>query len=171
MNPNKSNEKEARLHARLTAEAAVDRPEFSERLHRRIMQSVSAAPRPPAPAPARRRVALGFGLAGLAASAALVLGVWLARGVDQDSTAEQPSPPRLTRDVAVEPSPEPALDPRDVPEASPAVATPPDADRVAALVDTTFTGSQWAYLDHDIRLMAGMVLDHIPFEFPEADAP
>ncbi len=169
MNMNKSTEKEARLRARLTAEAEAGRPEFSQRLHDRIMQSIREASRPRARGFAPRRMAFLLSVAGSAVAVAALLVFWLARDVDRESTAAHtPAPPAVDTGTDEAPQPDLALSPRE--ETLTSVA-PPAADRLTALVDATFTGSQWAYLDHDARLAASLVLGHLPFELPVEEVP
>ncbi len=172
MNTNESIETEARLNARLIVEAAADRPEYSQALHDRIMQSVREAPPRAARGPARRRLAPRLWLAGSAtvAAVAILLAAWLARGVDPDSTAARPGPSIPPNGTAGS-SADPALGSPDADDTPLAVVAAPAADRFAALVDATVAGSQWAYLDHDARLAAGMVLNHIPFSTPQIDTP
>lgn len=164
MKTNEPIEAEARLNARLVIEAAADRPDFSQALHDRIMQSVRETPPRAARSPVRRRRASWLWMVGsaTAAAVAILLAAWLARGVDPDSTAARPGP--LV-------SPAPATDLPDADDTPLAVVAAPAADRFAALVDATVAGSQWAYLDHDAQLAAGMILNHIPFSTPETDTP
>lgn len=160
-------EEERRLLARLTVEAADERPEFSQTLHDRIMQSVREAS-PTVVRLARRRTVLRFWMAGSAAAVALLLAVWPGRGVDRHSTAEAPVP---HADGPVVPDPGTAALHDDQRKTALTTVVPPAAGRLTALVDATFSGSQWAYLDHDARLAASMVLDHLPFELPAAEVP
>ena len=160
-------EEERRLLARLTVEAADERPEFSQTLHDRIMQSVREAS-PIVVRHARRRTILRRWVAGSAAAVALLLAVWLVRGVDRHSTAEAPVP---HADGPLIPDPGIAAPHDDQRETALTAVVPPAADRLTALVDATFSGSQWAYLDHDAQLAASMVLDHLPFELPVAEVP
>ena len=164
MNKNESIETEARLNARLVVEAAADRPEFSQVLHDRIMQSVREAPPRAVRGPVRRRLAPRLWMVGSAtvAAVAILLAAWLARGVDPDSTAARPGPSI---------PPDPVTDLPDADDTPLAVVAAPAADRFAALVDATVSGSQWAFLDHDAQLAAGMVLNHIPFSTPQTDTP
>ncbi len=170
MNPNDSTEKEFLLHTRLTAEAEAERPEFSEPLHERIMRSVREAPRPASRRAVRRRAAFRLWAAGSAAAVAVTLAVWVYSNADRNAAVERPSPPRPG---PVSPAPEvpPTPDTTSEEEASLAVVATPRADQLTALVDDTFAGSQWAYLDHDARLAAGMVLDHIPFGLSSSEEP
>ncbi len=169
MNTNESIETEARLNARLVAEATADRPTFSQALHDRIMQSVREAPPRTASGLVRRRLAFRLWIAGSATVAAviLLLAAWLARNVDPDARAVRPEPARPRHGAPADP----ATDPPDADETPLAVVAAPAADQFAALVDATVTGSQWAYLDHDAQLAAGLVLDHIPFSSPTTDIP
>jgi len=172
MNDHESPEHEDRLRARLSDEAAAERPEFSAALHERIMESVRQSPQAAA-APIRgwRRIAPKILIAASAVAATVVLALWFAQSADERSRAERPAPPPAPREVSPESRPEPAIGPPGVDESSLAVAPTPDADGLTALVDATFAGSQWAYLDHDARLAADMVLSHFPFEFPETELP
>ncbi len=158
MNTNDPMESEARLRAWLVSEAAADRPEFSQALHDRIMQSVRQAAPPTLRHTAGRRWTIRLAVAGSAAAVAVLLAVWLVRSrLDNADVAHQTplQPPKST----------------PVEEETPLPVVTPEPERLASLVDATFAGSQWAYLDHDAQLATGMVLSQIPLTFSAADVP
>ncbi|MDZ7618028.1 MAG: hypothetical protein U1E05_13565 [Patescibacteria group bacterium] len=162
MNTNESNKLEARLKSRLIREAAADRPEFSQQLHDRIVQSLREAPPRGASYPAQPRLrqfrwSKRAWLAGSAAAAVvIVLAAWLVRDAQRDTTAAGPAPP-----IASDGAPESGSSEADTTPL--AVVAAPAADRFAAMVDATVAGSQWAYLDHDAQLATALVWNHIPF--------
>ncbi len=164
-----SPENERRLADRLRREAEDRRPEFSESLHQRIVEATTwhkVQPRPAAFGRPELRAWLGAALAvGIAVVA--TVGVWqyvhreAPQALQPRETAVLPpgevAEPETGHDVPpvdVEQSP---LDPLD------AVAGG-TAETVGNLVDATLRKSQWAYLDHDARLAADLMLAQLPLD-------
>lgn len=140
---------EDRLMERLRAEVESDRPAFSPELHARLMRTVRQ--RQPARQTARRPRKSLWWLSAAAAVAAAVLAWFVARPANDPA----PTTPRM---AVVDPAPLPRVG-------------PPTAAELTALVDATFAGPQWAYLDHDARLATQLVLNHIPFELSPDGTP
>ncbi|OHB83319.1 MAG: hypothetical protein A2V98_08110 [Planctomycetes bacterium RBG_16_64_12] len=149
------------LADRLRDEASQTRPSFSEALHARICRAVEhramAGPPRPARLPRLGRAAIVGAVAASLAVGALYL-AW--RGTPQSGPVPKPGDvagPGRQENVIVEPAPranEGLQSPTDVP-GNPAVD-------IGLLVDSTLTNRRWAYLDHDARLGARILLDQLP---------
>ncbi|MHC4399951.1 MAG: hypothetical protein ACYTG0_09750 [Planctomycetota bacterium] len=157
MNKRISTEDEKQLAERLRRDARGAKPDFSEGLHSRICQAVRQSEPPKSRRTQwfawRRRRWLMAVAAALVISATLAAW-WLSR----------PPLPIEGRDeskVAVDDTPTPVDDP-PVPVVDPGLIT--GAEELWASVDTTLSAGQWAYLDHDARLAAEMLLDQLPFD-------
>ena len=151
---------------RLRNEARQTRPAFSESLHARICRAVEGSK---IAEPPRRVAPSRFGRIGITAALAASLVVAVSYLVWQGSTPSGPvSPRRLMpkpanladrngqENIVVEPELGPDEDlqsPTDVP-GNPAVD-------IGLLVDLTLTDRRWAYLDHDARLAARMLLTQL----------
>jgi len=166
-------EQEKRLAERLKAEAREDRPSFSEALHGRIVRSLEKAPAPPRP---RSSTAwLGHPWLSVAVAATVLVGglvvAWRIQRVEEPVAG--PSPNEFA-DAHVPASVVPELE-------TPEIETPkpdPPADEdpleglagdVAPMVDLALTEPQWAYLDHDMKLAANLLMDQLPFELALAE--
>lgn len=148
------------LADRLKLEAEASRPAFSETLHARIVQTIEQAieeceTQPPPPR--GRSWWRESWLLAVAAAVCLVitslavwrLAVWSGPRPDPiGGTAEVPSSP----DDSV-----PALD---------ALVEMPDgtARRVGTYVDLELRDRRWAYLDHDARIAAELLMDQLPLD-------
>jgi hypothetical protein len=151
-------EDETALAQRLRGEAHASRPEFSEQLHARICAAIRMH-RPRSQAPRKTSLTLRR-WACAAATAACAAGVVLAAG--RAFWRADPRHDLTDRAVAaVEPSAPPDLE---------ALASG-TAQRWGALVDAAWTTSQWAYLDHDARLAANLLLDQLPLELAASKEP
>jgi hypothetical protein len=153
---------------RLRNEARQTRPTFSESLHAKICRAVEGSK---IAEPPRRVAPSRLGRIGIAAALAASLVVAVSYLVWQGSTPSGPEFPRRLmpkpdnlasldgqEDIAVEPDPELGPDedlqsPTDVP-GNPAVD-------IGLLVDATLADRRWAYLDHDARLAARMLLTQL----------
>lgn len=148
------------LADRLKHEAEASRPAFSETLHARIVQTLEQASQQhetqPPPPPARSwwrepwllTVAAAVCLV-ITSLAAWRLAVWSGPRPDPiGGAAVVPSTP----DDSV-----PALD---------ALVEMPDgtARRVGTYVDLELRDRRWAYLDHDARLAAELLMDQLPLD-------
>jgi hypothetical protein len=157
-----SPDEERALAERLKGEAQASRPAFSEDLHARICGAVRAGQA----GPDRPRDAL----AGRARWAYVALAAACLVGAAALAW-------RLTT---------PAVSPANAPDTAKLPAGPsspptdletltgiPDrtAEHVGALVESTLANQQWAYLDHDARLAADMLLDQFPLEIASAGQP
>jgi len=168
------NDEERRLADRLKREAQATRPAFSEALHARICQSLRQGEVPvrrPGTEGAGQRPKVGpeawslwsatwwlrSGRWPVAIAATLLVGVslvawWLGR-----PPGPEPGPSEL---VAI---PTESLDP----VADPDMITGPTArtaEHVGALVDSTVSAGQWAYLDHDARIAFRLLMDQLPWD-------
>ena len=170
-----SPEDQRRLAERLRREAAAERPAFSEALHRRIVAGVARRDIKPRPTAARRLGPRTWLTAALVASVAVTAAIAVSRYANR--SISDPAAPQET--VAVtpshtspdhtspnpQPSEQPELDPLG-PELGPLDAVAGvTAQSVGSLIDATLRESQWAYLDHDARLAADMMLAQIPLDF------
>jgi hypothetical protein len=151
---------------RLRNEARQTRPAFSESLHARICRAVEASK---IAEPPRRVTPSRLGRIGIAAALAASLVVAVSYLVWQGSTPSGPASPRRLmpkpdnladlngqENIVVKPKRRPDEDlqsPTDVP-GNPAVD-------IGLLVDSTLTDRRWAYLDHDARLAARMLLTQL----------
>ncbi|HLA84413.1 MAG TPA: hypothetical protein VJL29_06440 [Thermoguttaceae bacterium] len=140
---------EVDLERRLRAEATADRPEFSETLHARIVEALPAETMPilrrPTSVERRRRL-----LAALAASLVVAVGLaaWqLRRPSDPGSVIVSNGAPDSTTESF-------AMD---------TVARTGGAE-FGLMVDETLARGQWAYLDHDAKVAANMLMDQLPIE-------
>jgi len=168
-----SPEDERRLAECLRREAEEERPAFSETLHRRIVEALPSREAMPRPGGARRpapRLWLAAALvAGVAVAAVLVVSQVLDHRAAGPPTPDETAvvPKERTPHERVpherEPSPEPDAGEQNALDPLGAVAsgTPVNVDR---LVDATLGKSKWAYLDHDARLAANLMLDQIPLD-------
>ena len=162
---------ERHLAERLRREAAAERPAFSDELHRRIVEAVGAAKVQPGSSGRRRLGPRAWLSAALVASLAGAATVAVSRYLDRD---EPPGPaPRETAVVPPDPAPLPEapqpkrlLPPDERPRLDPLDAVAGGtAETVGGLVDATLTRSQWAYLDHDARVAADLVLSQLPLDW------
>jgi len=183
---------EQQLIQRLRAEAAENRPEFSEELHRRICRALEQGPEQPARRPSRgwwadgpRWTILGAGAAvatGIALlSAAMLLG-WVGPNRPGERRDRMPVVENSS-DTPAEHAPGPLegiagpLEPNQTPAPQDLEQTPAQvpllaeeaAVRVGLLVDATLEGRQWAYLDHDLRLGAELLVERLPWELVMAE--
>lgn len=161
MSESDSQDPEARLRHRLSSEAADDRPAFSDALHERIMKSLQDRP-PVTPSSITRGRRASWWLAVAATAAVVAFAVWLR----QESGFQPRTNPQLRREAVV--TVEPA-EPNVVDDLL-TVMELPLGDGAMELVDSTFTGPQWAYLDHDVKVATNMVRDYIPFDLPWDDS-
>lgn len=144
------------LTARLRGEAQASRPAFSEDFHERICRAIeqrkATAERPSA------RLRLRWRLLSVAVAVTLLVAVSLvARHLNR--------PP----DAIPTPSETAVIDPSknvDVPEDVEFVMEMPEAtaESIGMLVDETLSAGQWAYLDHDARLLGQMLRDPLPLD-------
>lgn len=152
------------LADRLRQEAGQARPAFSESLHARICRSVEEADMAEPSRPTARPRLVRVGLAA-AVAATLAVGVFSIIGQGIAPNPVTPNPGSLVNNGAtsngttdydiVEPEPDEAFQaPTDVP-----VNAVVD---LGLLVDSTLTNQRWAYLDHDARLAATLLLDQLP---------
>ena len=151
---------EKALADRLRREALAARPEYSETLHARIGRAVRQ--RQAAEVPVRRRPAalrlLPHGaLATVAAigvfSAVLIAWQVIDRFGESDTAGGDAVAERVDERT-------------DAPVELEVLAGLPDraAEGIDALVASTMVQQRWAYLDHDARLAAQMLLDQLPFD-------
>ena len=161
------------LADRLRQEAKQTRPAFSESMHVRICRAVEqnemAEPPRPATRPRFRRTGITAAVAATLAVGVLYF-VWQGNSPSGRFSSGRPFSPDVSvpkpgdivgtagREKAVadaEPRPNEDLpSPTDVPS-NPAV-------EIGLLVDSTVANRRWAYLDHDARLAANMLLDQLP---------
>jgi len=170
-------EDERRLAERLRCEAEAQCPEFSELLHRRIVDALGARQVEP-----RKDFRSRFGprtwlVGALVASVAIVATVAISPYLDRRQPPVAPQP----KETAVVPPdasqlPQPVRQPEArSPGAEKARIDPIDAvaggsaETVGNLVDATLTKSQWAYLDHDARVAADLVLAQLPLDLSVLD--
>jgi len=170
-----SPEDQGRLAERLRREAAAERPAFSETLHRRIIAGVARRDIRPRPTAARRlgpRTWLTAALvASVAVAATIAVSWYVDRGISDPAVPQETvvvtpshvSPEHISPDP--QPSEQPELDPLDAELYRLEVVASVTAQSVGSLVDATLRESQWAYLDHDARLAADMMLAQIPLDF------
>lgn len=162
-------EQEKQLAERLKAEAQADRPAFSEALHDRIVRSVEEARVQPRPRPPTKWLGqpwLSVAIAGTLLIGGLVV-AWQIR--QRAQSVPVPSPGNLLVEHDSEPEPElPGEGPSEDVNPLEALAerTPED---VAPIVDSALTDPQWAYLDHDMKLAANLLMDQLPFELALAE--
>jgi hypothetical protein len=151
--PKRLPELEDDLGHALRAEADGGRPEFSDTLHARVMESLPSGPvvRQPEYLIERRRRMWLSGLIAAAAAVLVAVIAWQA-GYFARMSPEHP-----------ETANEPTLDPAKVLTAS------PDGSKVGLMVDNTLTKSQWAYLDHDAKVAANLLMDQLPFHLASAE--
>ncbi len=170
---------EQQLIERLRQEAAQRRPEFSEELHRRICRAVEQERAQPSRlrrrgwwADGRRWTILGAGAA-VAAGIALLGAAMLLGWIDLDRPGAPEAPVPVVHNeprVPVEPAPGPVeRGPETVPPAEVPFLAEEAAARVGLLVDATLDNRQWAYLDHDLRLGAELLVDRLPWELVLAE--
>lgn len=145
------------LSERLKREAASSRPAFSESLHERICRAIRDQHAPPAPLPAgrstSRRAGWAMVAAAVAVAASVVLVVWRPR------QTPEPQPGRVQPTASVPEAPNPLAELDNLP-----VLGDPTPEEFGLLVDATLTRQQWAYLDHDARVGAELLLEHLPWE-------
>jgi len=173
-------EDQRRLAERLRREAEAERPAFSETLHRRIVAGLARRDIKPRPTAARRLGPRTWLTAALVASVAVAATIAVSRYVDRGISA--PAAPQETVVVMPshalpdhisanhispdpQPSEQPELDPLDAELDPLEVVAGVTAQGVGSLVDDALRESQWAYLDHDARLAADMMLAQIPLDF------
>jgi len=178
---------ERRLAEYLRHEAEAERPAFSEALHRRIVAALPAPEAAPRPGNTRRpgpRLWLAAAVAaGVAVAAVLLVSQVLDRDMPgppaPDGTAVLPrgeTPPEDTpREKAPDENPGRETVPFPGPHDEPQGETNGELDPLGAvaggtaanvdrLVDATLARSKWAYLDHDARLAANLMLAQIPLD-------
>jgi hypothetical protein len=169
------------LAERLRDEAIRSRPAFSEALHGRILRAVEERKAAPPPARAARRPRLLPALAATACAAAVVLAGWqLAQYLGQPRNAGR----ELVKEEAVVPVspgvPGPQAGPPAIVERRP-TDPPAETESLADLaesaaqnlnvaVETALAAHQTAYLDHDGRLAAEVLLAHLPVELDTLDS-
>ena len=154
-------EEEKTLADRLRREAQATCPAFSERLHAQIVRAVrergGAQSLPPGKSSWQRSWAIAVAAAACLAITSLAawrLAVWEAPIPDPvEGTALVPSTPD---DLA------PALD---------ALVEMPDgtAQGLGSAIDSALADQRWAYLDHDARVAAGLLLDQLPLDMLAAN--
>jgi len=164
---------ERRLAERLRREAEQQQPAFSEALHRRIVEALPSRETMPRPGGARRPAPRLWLAAALVASIAVAAVLVVSRVLDHpapgpptpDETAAVPKQhtprERMPREKAPSPEPDAGEQGELDPLGAVAGGTPANVDR---LVDATLARSKWAYLDHDARLAANLMLDQIPLD-------
>lgn len=170
-----SPEDERRLAERLRSEAEAQRPAFSEELHRRIVDAV--APRNVRPrTTGGRRTWLAVALvAGVVIAATVAVSRYLDRETPEGPVPRETAVAPREKLPSPEPPPQPKLPPpqRKLPPPQPVEQPRLDpldavaggtAETVGNLVDATLTKSQWAYLDHDARLAADLMLAQLPLD-------
>ncbi len=160
---------ERALADRLKREAEASRPAFCEALHAKICRAVASTTigpgRPPVerrgkPATSRRHRAYAAVAAACAVSVLLV--VWQAVNSPQTPTDPPPVADQLPRDSANRPSESPADLLADFNALVDLTGGAPQ--RVEETVESTLFAGQWAYLDHDARLAASLLIDPLPLE-------
>ena len=144
------------LEQQLRREAASDRPEFSEALHNQIISAISTdAPR--SPRAAKRSTNRRWPLTAAAAAVLLVVGLatwqFLADNRQQQASLKPDTPIQDSQIIAIE-----------------AVSRANGAE-MGLLVDDALSQSQWAYLDHDARVAADLLINQFPFELAMSDQP
>ena len=145
------------LADRLKREAQASRPQFSELLHARICRAIGQSKLQTARRPAAVQWPWRWAYAAIAAT--LLVGVSLVAW--RLSTAPGPSPRPPVEDLARDDSARPL---RELPRLDEVDRT---VTQVGSLVDSTLTTQQWAYLDHDARLVAELLIDQFPFDLTE----
>ena len=162
-----SSDDEKRLADQLKREAEASRPAFSEVLHTRICQAVRRCEAPTSRDPSALRWQRGWVYVAIAASGLLCasLVVWHAI----HSPVHEPGPTK----VATPPDPAPQPPPEPAPQPTPDPLADLDAlvdltrqapERVGATVESTLLAGQWAYLDHDARLAAEVLIGQLPLD-------
>ncbi len=150
-------DEERRLAERLKREAELSRPAFSEALHQRICAAVRQeeplAPRQDDRDLFRRRARWPYLL--VAAS------VLVAAGAVAWSTRHAWQPGPNAPEIAA--PPRPARDPLADVHALVGV-TRRAPQQVGTTVESTLSDRRWAYLDHDARLAADMLIDQLPLD-------
>jgi anti-sigma factor RsiW len=139
------------LAGRLKREAEALRPAFSEELHTRICRAVrQSGARPDRPAPVRswsRRLVYAALAATLLISASLIA-LRLSR-LELAPPGPRGVAPRIASTTDPLAGVEALIDVTD------------DAAEQVMLVDSTLIDRQWAYLDHDVRMAAGLLIDQL----------
>jgi hypothetical protein len=167
-------EQEKRLAEQLKAEARLDRPSFSEALHGRIVRSIEEAPAPPRP---RSSTAwLGHPWLSVAVAATVLVGglvvAWRIQRVEEPVAGPSPNDFAETH-VPESVAPAPETPEIEAPQPDPSTDQDPLeglAGDVAPMVDLALTEPQWAYLDHDMKLAANLLMDQLPFELALAES-
>jgi hypothetical protein len=147
---------------RLRQEALDGRAEFSDAVHQRLCETIrrcDVAPSPAADEPILiRRVSLGWPVA--ATAACLIVAATIGWQVFRNARNPRPPSdlPQVVRAPAVgsEPVP-PSAEFRPVP-----AAHYPAPGEIVALVDSTMTSSQWAYLEHDAQVAWKLFAEAVP---------
>jgi hypothetical protein len=156
---------EQAMRERLRDEAMADRPAFSAELHDRLCAAVAVerAQRPQAGGRPRRMLA--WATVAVAACLTVAAVAWHAgRPSNPTERAEQPEVVR------------PVDKPRAIAQANESLEPIGDLtggwwDHLPSIVDETITPHRWAYLDHDGRLTAEMLVAHLPFDVQAALGP
>lgn len=150
------NEGHDRLADALRREAQTTRPAFSESLHARIRQAVSAERTIVAPQRAAMPWRQHWTSLAAAAAAVLVAVSLSAWWLNRPSQFE----PKLTRTTPSQP---------DVTEF--ASITGLAAEQLGQLVDSTLMQQQWGYLDHDAQLAAQLFMELLPVGATSDESP
>jgi hypothetical protein len=142
------------LAERLRAEARDSRPVFSEALHARICDAVWQCGVLPAP---RRMFRRSVGLAGVAAIAASLLAAAILLG-----PTRQPPPPLIAGKTPSPAAPSPVSQTPSTSESGFELVTDL-TDRATEQFDSLVgAADQWAYLDHDARLVFESLSERLP---------
>ena len=136
----------------LRAAARDDRPAFSESLHARIVAALPAnSPRASRGWSASSRFRQ-WSVAALAGSLLVAFGL-----VAWQSMTPEPTTPLVAEDVT-------AFDPVTM-------IARTDGAEVGLMLDQTLVRSQWAYLDHDAKIAANLLIEQLPFRVAASEQP
>jgi hypothetical protein len=162
------------LAERLRQEAMQSRPAFSEALHARVLHAVQTGPAEERPLP--RRAASGWRLRRMLPAAAAVC-LLMAVGVGWRVLRPTAPPPGGGQQVAHRAAPshgDPAIAMTTLPASDvDALAELADqaTDGLGTLVDAAVVSQQSAYLDHDVRLAAEILMDRLPLDLTASEEP
>jgi len=143
------------LADRLEQEGRETRPVFSKALHARVCRAIEHCEMEELPRPAGASFR-GRWVYSAVAAALVVVALLLAW---RNVVPKGPAPGPVDVAVSIPPEPLPVDEMR-----SPAGATVDAAVEMGLLVDSTMTSQRWAYLDHDARLAAQMLIDQLPLD-------
>ena len=143
------------LGRRLKAQADDLRPEFSESLHARIIESLPASSGQ-AKRPGIIDISPRWRVLGTAAAALLLIVVLVAWQGIPFGGSNMPSPPSVAESQDA--------DDQDVQLAAIGTLSRADGAELGAMVDRTFAQGQWAYLDHDAKVAAELLTNQLPFQ-------